>query len=66
MDFFQGTQERVETARVNEPSEFEPLKFYCISFKESNPIEKVAKEVIAFYKRFFLGCQCFWFRILDI
>ena len=29
MGFFQGTQEEFETAAVNEPSVFEPLKFYC-------------------------------------
>ena len=29
LDFFQGTQRRVRTAVVNEPSVFEPLKFYC-------------------------------------
>ena len=28
---FLGTQEGVRTAVVNEPSVFEPLKFYCIS-----------------------------------
>ena len=28
-DFFQGTQDEFETAVVNEPSVFEPLKFYC-------------------------------------
>ena len=31
MGFFPGTQERVvETVVLNEPSMFEPLKFYCI------------------------------------
>ena len=30
MGFFQGTQERVRNSLVNEPSVFEPLKFYCI------------------------------------
>ena len=29
MFFFQGTKERFETAVVNEPSVFEPLKVYC-------------------------------------
>ena len=29
-NLFQGTQERIEPAVVNEPSVFEPLKFYCI------------------------------------
>ena len=28
--FFLGTQEEFETAVVNEPLVFEPLKFYCI------------------------------------
>ena len=28
-DFFLGTKEEFETAMVNEPSVFEPLKFYC-------------------------------------
>ena len=33
---FQGTQERVRKSRGNEPSVFEPLKFYCIMiFKRS-------------------------------
>ena len=27
---FQGTQEKVETAVVNEPSVLKPLKVYCI------------------------------------
>ena len=31
MGFFQGTQNEFETAMVNEPSVFEPLKFYCMS-----------------------------------
>ena len=31
--FFLGTQERVRIAVVNEPSVFEPLKFYCIFCK---------------------------------
>ena len=30
-DFFLGTEERVRNSRVNEPSVFEPLKFYCMS-----------------------------------
>ena len=30
MGFFVGTRARVPTAMVNEPSVFEPLKFYCI------------------------------------
>ena len=29
-NFFIGTQEEFEIAMVNEPSVFEPLKFYCI------------------------------------
>ena len=40
MIFFQGTQERVRNSRGNEPSVFEPQKFYCISIlaykKEEN------------------------------
>ena len=30
MGFFQGLENEFETAAVNEPSVFEPLKFYCI------------------------------------
>ena len=30
--FPQGPQERIPRAVVNEPSVFEPLKFYCICF----------------------------------
>ena len=31
MDFFsKGLKNEFETARINEPSGFEPLKFYCI------------------------------------
>ena len=31
-DFFsKGLKNEFETARVNEPSGFEPLKFYCIT-----------------------------------
>ena len=30
MGFFLGTQQRVRNSRVNEPSVFEPLKFYSI------------------------------------
>ena len=29
LDSFQGTQDEFETAMVNDPSVFEPLKFYC-------------------------------------
>ena len=29
-EFFLGTQNEFETAVVNEPSVFEPLKFYCM------------------------------------
>ena len=29
LEFFQGTQERVRTAMVHEPSLFEPLKIHC-------------------------------------
>ena len=39
--FFQGTQERVETAMVNEPSVFEPLKFYCILFLVSTELRYI-------------------------
>ena len=28
--FFQGTPNKFKTARVNKPSGFEPLKFYCM------------------------------------
>ena len=31
--FFWGLKHEFETARVNEPSVFEPLKFYCILYK---------------------------------
>ena len=34
MGFFQGTQERVRTAVVNEPSVFEPLKFYFTYYQK--------------------------------
>ena len=30
MEFCQGTQERFESALVEVPSAFEPLKFYCM------------------------------------
>ena len=30
--FSYGLKKEIETAVVNEPSVFEPLKFYCISF----------------------------------
>ena len=33
MGIFQGTEERVRNRRVDEPSVFEPLKFYC-SFQQ--------------------------------
>ena len=33
MGFFQGTKNEFETAVVNEPSVFEPLTFYCISYR---------------------------------
>ena len=31
-DFFQGAQKQLEIAMANEPSVFEPLKFYCMFF----------------------------------
>ena len=37
--FFLGTQERVSKPMVNEPSVFEPLKFYCICFKVKELME---------------------------
>ena len=37
---YQGTQERVRTAVVNESSVFEPLKFYC----SLNTIIKTERE----------------------
>ena len=33
-DFFLGLRNKFQTAVVNEPSVFEPLKFYCNSFQE--------------------------------
>ena len=33
--FFKGLKNEFEIAVVNEPSVFEPLKFYCIKVKES-------------------------------
>ena len=36
MDFFsKGLKNEFETAVVNEPSVFEPLKFYCIYFSSA-------------------------------
>ena len=32
-----GLKEEFETAVVTEPSVFEPLKFYCISFAKETP-----------------------------
>ena len=37
MGFFsKGLKNELETTVVNEPSVFEPLKFYCILFQEKN------------------------------
>ena len=44
MGFFQGTQERVETAMVNKPSVFEPLKFYCNCTYRSASIKNGNKQ----------------------
>ena len=33
MGFFKGLKNEFETAMVNEPSLFEPLKFYCKCFE---------------------------------
>ena len=53
MGFFQVTQNKFETAMVNEPSVFEPLKFYCICFYWNkffplrvDPIEKAGKTIM--------------------
>ena len=32
-DFFQGTQDKFETAMVNKPPVFEPLMVYCMCIK---------------------------------
>ena len=32
IEYFPGLDNELETAMVNEPSVFEPLKFYCIVF----------------------------------
>ena len=45
MGFFQGTQEPVETAVVNQPSVFQPLKFYC-RFTSVGRIDLLQKETI--------------------
>ena len=42
--FFQGTQERVETAVVNEPSVFELPKFYCIRFLVRTELRYILKN----------------------
>ena len=38
MFFFQGPKNEFETAVVNEPSVFEPLKFYCSLYAFSETI----------------------------
>ena len=40
--FFQGTQKRVRKAVVDEPSVFEPLKFYCRKLQKLFPFVKIA------------------------
>ena len=45
MGFFQGTEEVFETAVVDEPSVFEPPKFYCIIKRSiKGALEKRAKH----------------------
>ena len=39
--FFQGSQEQVELAVVNEPSVFEPLTFYCNLYQKQRFLKKV-------------------------
>ena len=34
-DFFKGLKKEFETAVVNEPSVFKPLKFYCSCFSQN-------------------------------
>ena len=36
--FFKGLKNKFETASVNEPSVFEPLKFYCILLRNKKRI----------------------------
>ena len=36
-DVSKGLENEFETAVVNEPSVFEPLKFYCIKFQGNRP-----------------------------
>ena len=62
-----GTQEPVRTAEVNEPSVFEPLKFYCSSKEGDNSDKKIKniglvlfddgsiREISKFYQEQFLG-----------
>ena len=41
-----GLKNEFETAVVNEPSVFEPLKFYCTSFDDEEFCTKQFKEIV--------------------
>ena len=46
MDFSRGPKKELETAVVNEPSVFEPLKFYCMYVAEPMDIIGMIKTLV--------------------
>ena len=45
--FSKGLKNKSETAVVNDPSVFEPLKFYCIYYLFEGPLTRSAKNIYA-------------------
>ena len=52
--FFKGLKNKFETAMVNEPSVFEPLKIYCIIMKKHRNTVDLRKATVP-YKFYVLG-----------
>ena len=52
MGFFQGSQEQFRNSRGNEPSVFEPLKFYCIYDIHAREARPIALTSQTFRKEF--------------
>ena len=48
LDFSKGLKDELERAVVNEPSVFEPLKFYCIQKILKNIVKVTLVEIFPF------------------
>ena len=66
-DFFsKGLQNEFEAAMVNEPSVFEPLKFYCICMFASDFLTCYIKYIYYIYMYFCIRSSDMLYQISDV